>query len=66
MITNRITPITEGLKRDVDMTIKIKKTTVLNFRGQDPITSTIEVEVLKLFKFICSHPGCDFKFHTKK
>ena len=65
--TERVSSVSEGSKKDADMSLSAEKTKVMHIRAQDPITKTTqeEGERVRICKFTCPTWRV-FKFKTKR
>ena len=65
-LSDRVTEISVGSKKDADMSISIPKTMTLHVREQDKVSKTTTGEAKKLCKFMCPHLNCNQNFLTRK
>ena len=65
-LSNRLTGIAEGSKKDADMSISIEKTKTLHVRKQDPVSKTSAEEAAEVCKYVCPHLNCEHRFLTKR
>ena len=65
-LSDRVTEIAVGSKKDTDMSISIPKTMTLHAREQDKVSKTTAGEAKKLCKFKCPHLNCNHNFLTRK
>ena len=65
-LSERVTAISKGSKKDSDMSISIPKTMTLHVRQQDDVTKTTSEEAEKVCKHKCPHLNCNYTFMTKR
>ena len=63
-LSNRVTQIAQGSKKDADMDMSKEKTVALHVQEQDETSPTTAAEAAQVCKFICPHLNCGFKFMT--
>ena len=63
---NRVTKISKGSKKDVDMQVNIEKTKTLHVRTQDKTSPNSRAETMAACKSQCPHLNCGFQFATKQ
>ena len=66
LATTRVSSISRGSKKDVDMKINIIKTKALHVRAQIQVSKTTNEEASKICKFICPHLNCGYRFYTRR
>ena len=61
-LSDRVSSISQGSKKDADMTLNKEKTIAMHIREQDATTPTTAEEAMGVCKFTCPHLNCGFKF----
>ena len=64
-LSERVTSISKGARKDADMSISVPKTLTLHVRKQDVVSKTTPEEARKMCKFKCPHLNCDHSFLTR-
>ena len=54
-LSDRVTKISRGSKKDANMSVLIPKTMTLHVRQQDEVTKTTSEEAKKLCRYKCPH-----------
>ena len=65
-LSERVSDISKGSKKDADMSVSIPKTMTLHVCQQDVVSETTPEEAKKLCRFKCPHLNCNHSFLTKR
>ena len=65
-LSERVSEISKGSKKDADMSVNVPKTKSLHVCQQDEVSETTPEEAKKLCRFKCPHLNCNHSFLTRR